>query len=214
MEDARASTSSQRLASTSDTLLESQEGEITDFHFSDLSNFQQETVEIYWSQYKNWFMAAKQQEWEILQSLWIGTRNSYLQVKKLMGPERTQDLLKGWTPMSFKGEVQKIKAWFKNQSIFSEDQKKDLAQKKDNSPVETSQASTSKNQPQQVPKKDKQAQKSNQKGKKKVKGKEKSKWNKPYPQNYRIPKKEEKFMDHVFNMARDLMELKKKRMKD
>ncbi|MBW0512273.1 hypothetical protein O181_051988 [Austropuccinia psidii MF-1] len=58
-------------------------------------------------------------------------------------PNKTQDLWKGWTPISCKGQVQKIKAWLKKQSIFSEDQKKELAPKKDNSPVEDSQASTS-----------------------------------------------------------------------
>ncbi|MBW0503754.1 hypothetical protein O181_043469 [Austropuccinia psidii MF-1] len=45
--------------------------------------------------------------------------------------------------MSCKGQVQQIKAWWKNQSMFSEDQKKKLAQGKDNSPVEAPQASTS-----------------------------------------------------------------------
>ncbi|MBW0537168.1 hypothetical protein O181_076883 [Austropuccinia psidii MF-1] len=69
---------------------------------------------------------------------------SYLQVKKLMGPEKTVELLKGWKPMSFKGKVQKIKAWLKDQSMLSEDQKKRLAQENENSQVEAPQASTSK----------------------------------------------------------------------
>ncbi|MBW0521257.1 hypothetical protein O181_060972 [Austropuccinia psidii MF-1] len=55
----------------------------------------------------------------------------------------------GWTPMSCKGQVQQIKAWFKNQSLLSEDQQKKLAQGKENSPVEAPQASTIKNLPQQ-----------------------------------------------------------------
>ncbi|MBW0582029.1 hypothetical protein O181_121744 [Austropuccinia psidii MF-1] len=115
--------------------------------------------------------------------------NSYLQVKKFMDPEKTEELLRGWTPMSCKGQDQQIKAWLKNQHIFSEDQKKKLAQGKENSPVDAPQASTSKNLPQKVPNKDKQAPKRNQKGKKNEKGKGKPKWTKPYPQNYRIPKK-------------------------
>ncbi|MBW0509173.1 hypothetical protein O181_048888 [Austropuccinia psidii MF-1] len=176
----------------------------------DLNHFQQAAIEIYQSQYKNGFMAAKQQEWEPLPSLWIGTMSSYLEVKKIMGPEETEELLRGWTPMSFKGQVQQIKAWWKNQSMLSEDQKKRLAQGKNNSPVEAPQASTSKNPPQQVPNKDKQAPKSNQKGNKKAKGKSKSKWKKPYPHNYRIPKKEKTAMDNVFNLARTLMEFKNK----
>ncbi|MBW0524059.1 hypothetical protein O181_063774 [Austropuccinia psidii MF-1] len=127
-----------------------------------------------------------------------------------MGPEKTEDLLKGWTPMSCKGQVQQTKAWLKNQSILSEDQKKKLAQGKENSPVEAPQASTSKNLPQKVPKRDKKAPKSNQKGKQKAKGKAKCKWNTPYPQNSRIPKKEKTAIDNVFNMARTLMEFKNK----
>ncbi|MBW0590151.1 hypothetical protein O181_129866 [Austropuccinia psidii MF-1] len=150
-------------------------------------------------------MAAKQQEWELLPSLWIGTINSYLQVKKFMEPEKTEELLKGWTPMSFKGQVLQIKAWLKNQTMLSEDQKKKLAQGKENSQVEAPQASTSKNPPQKVPNKPKQAPKTNQKGKQKAKGKAK-----PYPQNYRVLQKEKTSMDNVFNMARNLMEFKNK----
>ncbi|MBW0581595.1 hypothetical protein O181_121310 [Austropuccinia psidii MF-1] len=155
-------------------------------------------------------MEAKQQEWELLSSLWIGTMNSYLQVKKFMGPEKTEDLLRGWTPMSCKGQVQKIKSWLNNQSILSEEQKKKLAQGKENSPVEAPQASTSNNPPQKVPNKQKQSPKRNQKGKQKAKGKAKYKWNRTYPQNYRISKKEKTAMDNVFHIARTLMELKNK----
>ncbi|MBW0510108.1 hypothetical protein O181_049823 [Austropuccinia psidii MF-1] len=79
-----------------------------------------------------------------------------------------------------------------------------------NSPVEAPQASTRKNLPQQVPNKPNQAPKTNQKCIKKAKGKEKLMWNKPYPQNYKIPKKEKTAMDNVFNMARTLMEFKHK----
>ncbi|MBW0512575.1 hypothetical protein O181_052290 [Austropuccinia psidii MF-1] len=68
--------------------------------------------------------------------------NSYLQVKKFMGPEKTEELPKGWTLISCKGQVQQIKAWFKSQSMLSEDQKKNLAQGKDNNPVEAPQAFT------------------------------------------------------------------------
>ncbi|MBW0590873.1 hypothetical protein O181_130588 [Austropuccinia psidii MF-1] len=136
--------------------------------------------------------------------------SSYLQVKKIMGPEKTEELLKGWTPLSCKGQVQQIKAWLKNQSMVSEDQKKKLAQGKENSPVEALLASPRKAPPQQVPKKTKQSPKTNQKGKNKEKGKAKPKWNKPYPQNYRIPKKDKTAMDNVFNMARALMEFKNK----
>ncbi|MBW0589234.1 hypothetical protein O181_128949 [Austropuccinia psidii MF-1] len=167
-------------------------------------------VEIYQSQYKNWLSATKQKEWELQPSNWIGTMNSYLQVKNFVGPENTEDLLKGWKPMSCKGKVQQVKSWLKNQSMLSEDQKKKLAQGKENSPVEAPQASTNKNPPQKVPSKPKQAPKTNEKGKQKAKGKAKPKWNKPYPQNYRIPKKEKTAMDNVFNMEGTSMEFKNK----
>ncbi|MBW0500606.1 hypothetical protein O181_040321 [Austropuccinia psidii MF-1] len=94
--------------------------------------------------------------------------------------------------------------------MLSEDQKKKLAQGKENSQVEAPQASTSKNPPQQVPNKPKKTPKTKKKGKQKAKGNKKPKWNKPYLQNYRIPKKEKRAMDNVFNMARTLMEFKRK----
>ncbi|MBW0567466.1 hypothetical protein O181_107181 [Austropuccinia psidii MF-1] len=112
--------------------------------------------------------------------------------------------------MSCKGQVQQIKAWLKKQSILSDDHKQKLAQGKDNIPVEAPQASTRKNSPQKVPKKGKESLKSNPEGKQKEKGKEKPHWKKTYPQNYRIQKKEKTSMDNVFNMARTLMEFKKK----
>ncbi|MBW0537902.1 hypothetical protein O181_077617 [Austropuccinia psidii MF-1] len=42
------------------------------------------------------------------------------------------------------------------------------------------------------------------------KGQAKGKGNRPYPQNYRIPKKEKTAMDNMFDMARTLMEFKNK----
>ncbi|MBW0514560.1 hypothetical protein O181_054275 [Austropuccinia psidii MF-1] len=97
-------------------------------------------------------MAAKQKEWELLPNLWIGKTNSFLKVYRLLGPEKKQEILKGWTPISCKGQVQKIKAWFKNQIALSEDQKKEFAQKKDNRPVEALKASTSTKYRQESPK--------------------------------------------------------------
>ncbi|MBW0579457.1 hypothetical protein O181_119172 [Austropuccinia psidii MF-1] len=149
-------------------------------------------------------MEAKQQEWALLPSLWIGKIKSYLQVNKYLQPEKTEELLKAWTKMSFKGKVQEIKAWLKSQGILSEDQKKD------NSAPEASQASKRKITPQQVPKKKKKDPKSNHKKKKKAK----PRWNKAYPQNYRSPKRQKLEMDDVFNMERTFMELKKRMRKE
>ncbi|MBW0463284.1 hypothetical protein O181_002999 [Austropuccinia psidii MF-1] len=89
-------------------------------------------------------MLEKKQEWELLASFCIGILSSYLQVEKCLCPEKIQNLLKGWTPISCKGKVQKIKTWLKNQNILSKDQKKD------NSPVEAPQASTIMNPSQQA----------------------------------------------------------------
>ncbi|MBW0573083.1 hypothetical protein O181_112798 [Austropuccinia psidii MF-1] len=112
-------------------------------------------MKIYQSQYKNWFMAGKKQEWELLPSLWIGTMNSYPQVKKFMGPKKPEDLLRGWTPISCKGQLQQIKAFLKHQIRLSGGHKKKLAQGKENIPVEDPQAFTSKNQCQKSAKKGK-----------------------------------------------------------
>ncbi|MBW0548989.1 hypothetical protein O181_088704 [Austropuccinia psidii MF-1] len=76
--------------------------------------------------------------------------------------------------------------------------------------MEDPQASTSKDPPKQVPNKPKQTPKTNKKGKQKAKGKAKPKWNKPYLENYMIPKKEKTAKDNVFNMARTLTEFKNK----
>ncbi|MBW0500868.1 hypothetical protein O181_040583 [Austropuccinia psidii MF-1] len=209
MEDARTSTSSQRLASTFETLIESPEADITAIPVVRPELFPAgNNGDIPVSVQELAYGGKAEGVGTSVKSL-LGTMNSYIQVKKFMGPENTEELLRGRTPMSCKGQFQQIKAWMKNQSMLSEDQKK-LAQGKDNSPVEAPQASTSRNTPQQVPNKEKRTPKRNQKGKKKAKGKAKSKWNKPYPQNYRIPKKEKTVIENVFNMARNLMESKNK----
>ncbi|MBW0525352.1 hypothetical protein O181_065067 [Austropuccinia psidii MF-1] len=85
-------------------------------------------------------MVEKKQEWELLPGWWIEAIRSFIQGKKLLGPEKKQELLQGSNPMSCKGQVQKIKAWLKTQRILPEDQKKGLSQKKDNIPVEAPKA--------------------------------------------------------------------------
>ncbi|MBW0524894.1 hypothetical protein O181_064609 [Austropuccinia psidii MF-1] len=194
MEDVRASISSQRLASTFDTFIESTEADINAISAVRPEPFPTGNNRDIPVSVEELSYGRKETVVELLPSLWIGKMSSYLQVNTFMGPGKTEDLLKGLTPMYCKGQVQQIKALLKNQSILSEDQNKELAQGKDNSPVEAPQASTSNNLPKKVPKKENHAPKNNQKGKKKAK----SKWNKPYPQNYRIPKREKTAMDNVF----------------
>ncbi|MBW0552400.1 hypothetical protein O181_092115 [Austropuccinia psidii MF-1] len=52
--------------------------------------------------------------------------NSYLHIKSFLGQEKTIELLGGWSPLSFKDKVKKIKNWLKNQILLSVDQKKKL----------------------------------------------------------------------------------------
>ncbi|MBW0573563.1 hypothetical protein O181_113278 [Austropuccinia psidii MF-1] len=91
-----------------------------------LNKFQVEPIEIYQWQYKNWFRAAKEEEWEICLSLWQGAMNSYLHIKSFLGQENTIELLGGWSPFCRKDKVKKIKNLLRNQSLLSIDQKKQL----------------------------------------------------------------------------------------
>ncbi|MBW0481635.1 hypothetical protein O181_021350 [Austropuccinia psidii MF-1] len=91
-----------------------------------LNHFQVAAIEIYQCKYKNWFRAAKEEEWEICPSLWQGAMNSYLHIKSFLGQEKTIELLGGWNPFSCKEKVKKINNWFKNQSLLSIDQRKEL----------------------------------------------------------------------------------------
>ncbi|MBW0579486.1 hypothetical protein O181_119201 [Austropuccinia psidii MF-1] len=91
-----------------------------------LNHFQVAAIEIYQCQYKNWFIAAKAEEWEICPSLWQGPMNCYLHIKSFLGQEKTIELLGGWSPFLCKDKVEKITNWLKNQSLLSIDQKKEL----------------------------------------------------------------------------------------
>ncbi|MBW0528497.1 hypothetical protein O181_068212 [Austropuccinia psidii MF-1] len=91
-----------------------------------LNHFQVEAIEIYQWKYKNWFRAAKEEQREICPSLWQGAMNSYLHIKSFLGQGKTIELLGGWSRLSCKDKVKKIKNWLKNKSIVSIDQKKDL----------------------------------------------------------------------------------------
>ncbi|MBW0546736.1 hypothetical protein O181_086451 [Austropuccinia psidii MF-1] len=78
----------------------------------------------------------------------------------------------------------------------NQEDKEYLPKKKEASKEEASVASTGKPQANQHP----------QEGKKN----KKNNWRKPYSPSYRIPKIQNDAMDHVFNMARTLMEFKEK----
>ncbi|MBW0492079.1 hypothetical protein O181_031794 [Austropuccinia psidii MF-1] len=156
---------------------------------------------------KKWFRAAKEEDWEICLSLWKGAMNSYLQIKSFLGQEKTIELLGGWSPLTWKENVKRIKKWLKNQSLLSIDQKKELqmtpALEKEG-PV----ASTSSKPALEVSKDKPKGPQKKQRGPKSHQGKCKGKanWNRPYPQGYRIPKLEPSALDSVLNMARTVME--------
>ncbi|MBW0511948.1 hypothetical protein O181_051663 [Austropuccinia psidii MF-1] len=133
--------------------------------------------------------------------------NSYLHIKSFLGQEKSIELLGGWSLLSCKDKVKKIKNWLKNQSLLSIDQKKELEMTpvlKTEGPV----ASTSSKPASEVSKDMPKGPQKKQKGPKnhQGKGKGKANWHRPSPQRYRIPKLEPSALDSVFNMPRTLME--------
>ncbi|MBW0563308.1 hypothetical protein O181_103023 [Austropuccinia psidii MF-1] len=164
---------------------------------------QVEAIEIYQCQYKNWFRAAKEEEWEICPSLWQGAMNSYLHIKSFLGQEKTIEFLGGWSPLSCKDKVKKIKNWLKNQSLLSRDQNKELeitTALETEGPV----ASTSSKLAPEVSKDKPKGPQKKQRGLKSQQGKGKGKanWHRPYPKGYKIPRLEPSSVDSVFNMAK------------
>ncbi|MBW0531129.1 hypothetical protein O181_070844 [Austropuccinia psidii MF-1] len=129
--------------------------------------------------------------------------NCYLHIKSFLDQEKTIGLLGGWSPLSCKDKVKKIKNWLKNQSLLSLDQKKELEMSPDlgEGPV----VSTSSKEKPKGPQKKKKGPKNHQ-----GKGKGKANWHRLYPQGYKIPQLEPSAMDSVFNMARTLMEFTSK----
>ncbi|MBW0513934.1 hypothetical protein O181_053649 [Austropuccinia psidii MF-1] len=119
-----------------------------------------------------------------------------------MGPEKTEDLLKGLKPMSCKGQVQKLEVWLKTKAFCQWTRSRSW-------PKGRTTAQWKLPKPPQAIFCTKKCQTKASKLQK-AKGKAKPKWNKPYPQNYRIRKKEKTAMDNAFNMARTLIEFKKK----
>ncbi|MBW0575952.1 hypothetical protein O181_115667 [Austropuccinia psidii MF-1] len=210
MEDSRTSTSSQRLARTFYTLIESPEADIMAIPVVRLESIPTGS---------NRDIPVSVQELVYgCKEAGVGTSSKSLDKQnellssseEVHGPRKDRRTSEGLETHVLQGTSPTDKTWLKNQSMLSEDQKKKLSQGKDKRSVESPQASKSKSPPQQVPNKDKPIPKINQKGTQKEKVKAKPKWNKLYPQNYRNPKKENTATDNVFNMARNLMEFKNK----
>ncbi|MBW0546344.1 hypothetical protein O181_086059 [Austropuccinia psidii MF-1] len=176
--------------------------------FQVLNHTKVAAIEIYQSQYKDWYREAKEEEWEIFPSLWQGAMTSYLQIKSFMSKEKIIELLGGCSTSSCKEKVKKRKNWLKNQSLLSICQKKELertpALEKKGAVASTSSKpapKVSKDKP-KGPQKKQRVSNNNQ-----GKGKGKAYWHRTCPQGYSIPKLEPSGMDSVFNMARTLMEL-------
>ncbi|MBW0510643.1 hypothetical protein O181_050358 [Austropuccinia psidii MF-1] len=93
MEDARTSTSSQRLASTFDTLIESPEADVTAIPvvrpepFSTGNN-------------RNIPVSVQELVYGGKAAGVVTSAKSLDRHKEFMGPEQTEELLRGWTPMS------------------------------------------------------------------------------------------------------------------
>ncbi|MBW0571726.1 hypothetical protein O181_111441 [Austropuccinia psidii MF-1] len=126
--------------------------------------------------------------------------------QELSGSGEDHRALRRVVSFSCADKVKKIKNWFKNKSLLSVDQKKELEMTPalEEGPVAST---SSKPAPEACKEKPKGPQK-NMKGPKNHQGKVKGKanWHRPYPQGYRIPKLEPSAVDSVFNMARTLME--------
>ncbi|MBW0555122.1 hypothetical protein O181_094837 [Austropuccinia psidii MF-1] len=134
--------------------------------------------------------------------------NSYLHINSFLGQEKTIELLGGWSPLSFKDKVKKMKNWLNNQSLLSIDQKKELEMTpalETEGPV----ASTSSKPAPEVSKDKPKGPQKKQKGPRnhQGKGKGKANWHRPYQQGYRIPKLEPSEVESAFHMVRTLMEL-------
>ncbi|MBW0532172.1 hypothetical protein O181_071887 [Austropuccinia psidii MF-1] len=147
-----------------------------------LNHFQVAAIGIYQCQYINLFRAAKEEEWEICPRPWQGAMTSYLHIKSFLGQEKTIELLGGWTPFSCKTKVKKIKNCFKNKSLLSIHQKKELEMTpalETEAPV----ASTSSKQAPEVSKEKPKGPQKKQKGPKNHQGKGKGKgnWHRCYP---------------------------------
>ncbi|MBW0502842.1 hypothetical protein O181_042557 [Austropuccinia psidii MF-1] len=130
-------------------------------------------------------MVYKEKDWEMLPQVHQGVINFWNILKKFLKEEKIVRYSNGWSPLSSKPQIKKIKYYH--------------TKKKEASKEEACVASTSKPQANQLP----------QEGKKN----KKNNWRKPYFQSYRFPKIQKDAMENVSNMARTLMEFKEKEEK-
>ncbi|MBW0561672.1 hypothetical protein O181_101387 [Austropuccinia psidii MF-1] len=192
MEDARTSTSSQRLESTFYTLIESPEADITAIPVVRPESFPAGNNRDIPVSVQELVYGGK--------AAVVGTSSKSLDrhiellysSEEVHGPRKDRKTSVGLDTHVLQGKSPTNKSLVEKPKHVVRGPEEEVGPRKGQQPSESS------------PSLHKQAPKSNQKGK------AKSKWNKPYPQNYRISKKEKTAMDNVFSMARTLMELENK----
>ncbi|MBW0585911.1 hypothetical protein O181_125626 [Austropuccinia psidii MF-1] len=197
MEDARTSTSSQRLASTFETLIESPEADITSIAVrpesfptgssGDLPVSVQELVYGHKTARVGTSPKSLDRHNELLSSS-----------EEVHGARKDRRTSEGLDTNVLQRTSPTDKSLVEKPKYVIRGSEEEVGPRQGKQPSGSSPSIHQKKLPQQVPDKPKQAPETNNKGKQKVKGKEKPKWNKPYPQNYRIPKKEKTAMDNVF----------------
>ncbi|MBW0562345.1 hypothetical protein O181_102060 [Austropuccinia psidii MF-1] len=199
MEDARAFTSSQRLASTFETLIESPEADITSISVfrpesfptcrkRDIPGSVQELV------------YGRKEEGVGTSSKSLDRQNELLSSEELNGPRKYRRTSEGLDTHVLQGTGPTDKTLVEKPKHVVRGPEEEVSPRKGQQPSGSSQSLHKKNSASTSAKQGK------EKPKEKSEGKGKTKWNKPYPQNYRIPKKEKTAMDNVFNMARTLIE--------
>ncbi|MBW0479204.1 hypothetical protein O181_018919 [Austropuccinia psidii MF-1] len=158
MEDTRTLTSSHRLATNFETLLQSQKADIITFPvLISESPPGSSSRDIPLSVQKLIYYREEEEVENCVQL--VDTENELLPPSEdVLWTERTQEILKGWTPIYLKGKFQKTKAWLKNQSMLRE------YQKMYSNPVEAPQESTRNTPPPKVPNNKRKAPKTKNKG--------------------------------------------------
>ncbi|MBW0538419.1 hypothetical protein O181_078134 [Austropuccinia psidii MF-1] len=148
---------------------------------------QEASVDIHKASQKAYRNPLLHKEYQILADLWKNCINYYLTVRKFLGHPTTCKLLNGWHPsMENKNMMLLTAEWGKNNPPPPKQVPK-------TAPVASSSNSNVKKQPQAQ-----------------TKGKGKAPATKPYCQGYRVPNIQQDAMEDVFQMARTMMELKKK----
>ncbi|MBW0590442.1 hypothetical protein O181_130157 [Austropuccinia psidii MF-1] len=189
MEDTRTPTSSQRLGSTFNTLIESPEAEI---------------VAIPVVRPESFLTGNNRNIPASIQELVYGGKEAG--VEEVHGPRKDRGFSECLDTHVLQRTSPTDKSLVEKQKHVFRGPEEEVGPRKGQHPSGSSPSLHKQNSSPKVPNKGKKTQKNNQKGKRKAK----PKWNKPYPQNHRVPKKEKTAMDNVFNMARTLMEFKNK----